>query len=79
VIYFKSLLCGFVAAILSVLAMGVFIIIMLAIKSRNLPAGEAVGWDPISFFRNSLLSWIVLVAAFVIGFAWEYRHALPRR
>ena len=77
-IYVKSLLCGFAAVILSVLATGVVIVVMLAIKGRNLPSGAAYGWDPVSFFRNSLLSWIVLFAAFVIGFAWEYRHVLPR-
>jgi hypothetical protein len=78
VIYLKSSLCGFAAVIVVILATAIAIITMLAIKSRNLPAGEAYGWDPVSLFRSSPLFWIVLVLTFLIGFAWQYRHAVTR-
>jgi uncharacterized membrane protein YjgN (DUF898 family) len=76
-ILLKSLLAGFVALVLAVIATAVTIVISLSIKGRNLPQGEGYGWDPVSIFRNSLVVWVVLALAFVIGFAWEYRRAMP--
>jgi hypothetical protein len=68
-IYLKSLPGGLVAVILLVIATAATIIISLTIKRRNLPPGEAYGWDPASLFQNSLVAWTVLALAFVIGFA----------
>ncbi len=76
-IFLKSLLVGLGALVLAVVATAVTIVISLSIKGRNLPQGEGYGWDPVSLFRNSLLVWVVLALAFLIGFAWEYRRAMP--
>jgi hypothetical protein len=78
-IYLKSILCGLAAVFVAAVATAVAIIITLAIKSRNVPPGESYGWDPVSLFRGSLVSWFILALVFAIGFAWEYRHAVSHR
>lgn len=71
----KSLFAGLAATIVAALGTAVTIMGWLGVKSRNLPDGQVYGWDPRSFFRGSMLSWLILVGAFIIGFVWEYRRA----
>ncbi len=75
-IYLKSAFAGVVAVMAAVLVTAVFVFVLLGIKSRDLPVGQAISWDPISFYRNSLVAWVCMALAFVIGFAWEYRRLL---
>ena len=72
---FAGVIATCVAAIVAVCGLMAW---LLFFKSRNLPEGYAVGWDPVSLFRFSwfsALSWLILIGAFVLGFAWEYRRA----
>lgn len=77
-IHLKSVLCGFAAVIVAVFAAGVVIATSVAIQSRNLPPAESYGWDPVSLFRQSVLIWMLLAAAFVIGYVWQYRREVAR-
>jgi hypothetical protein len=71
----KSLFAGFAATIAAAFAIIIAIVGLVLVKSRNLPDGQAYGWDPVSFFCGSALSWLILVGAFLRGFVWEYRRA----
>ncbi len=53
----------------------IVMIIVLAVKSRSMPEGQAIGWDPISLSRHSMFPWLVVIGSFLIGFIWEYRRA----
>lgn len=71
----KSIFAGLAATIIAAFGTAVAIVGWLSVKGRNLPDGQAYGWDPVSFFRASVLSWLILIGAFLLGFAWEYRRA----
>jgi hypothetical protein len=73
-IYLKSALAGVVAVVAALIVTVLAMTVLLMIKSRDLPAGQAISWDPISFYRNSIVAWVCLALAFLIGFAWEYRR-----
>ena len=70
-IWVKSFFCG-VLGILIVLILSVFLIPF----TLKLKTGELVAWDPISVLKHSM-TWVILAAAFALGFALEYRHASP--
>lgn len=74
--YFKSVIVGLMTVVITLIAMAVVIVTILAIKSSHLPPGQSYGWDPVSFFQNSVVSWILLIIAFITGFFWEYRRAI---
>ncbi len=65
-------LCG--VGVLAILTL-VTIVVLLSIKSRAMPEREAIGWDPVSLFRNSIIPWLIIVGTFAAGFAWEFRRA----
>ena len=71
-IYIKSLIAGIIAVViatvLTVLVVGVYISITYKPKD-----GETIGWDPISFVRDSI-GRIIIVVSFLVGFIWEFRH-----
>ena len=71
----KSVCAGVAAILIAVVGTAVVIMIWLGVKARNLPDGQGYRWDPISFFRGSVLSWLFLIGAFLLGFVWEYRRA----
>ena len=71
----KRVFAGLAATIVAAVGTAVAIIGWILVKSRNLPDGQTYGWDPVSFYRGSVLSWVILIGAFVLGFAWEYRRA----
>lgn len=73
-IYLKSALAGAVAVVAALLLTALIMIVTLTVESRNLPGGQTIGWDPVTFYRNSGLAWITLALAFLIGFVWEYRR-----
>jgi hypothetical protein len=62
---------GVSAAICSAIA----VIIVLTLKSRNLPAGQTLDWDPVSLLRSSSTAWLILLISFALGFWWKYRKA----
>jgi hypothetical protein len=37
---------------------------------------EVIGWDPVSWARQSIIPWMILLAAFGAGFYWQYRRQL---
>ena len=74
--YIKSFFVGVLAVLMAIIAMVVIVIVTLTLKGRNLPPNESIQWDPISLVRGSPIIWTILIMAFVIGFAWEYRRAL---
>ena len=71
----KSVFVGLAATIAAAVSTAVVIVGWVLVKSRNLPDGQTYGWDPVSFYRGSALSWLILIAAFLLGFVWEYRRA----
>ena len=71
--YLKSLLAGFLTLLLGVFVMLIAAIVYFAVASSGMPEGTAIGWDPISLVRQSVISWIVFLILFVIGFAWRFR------
>ena len=71
----KSLFAGLAATIIAAVATVTAIVGLVLVKSQNLPDGQAYGWDPVSFYRGSALSWLILIGAFLVGFVWEYRRA----
>jgi hypothetical protein len=75
-IYLKSALVGALVVVAAAVATALTMIVLLMIKSRNLPAGQAIAWDPISFYRGSVVTWVCLFGAFLVGFAWQYRRML---
>jgi hypothetical protein len=72
----KSLVAGVVAAFIAAIGTALVMVASLLVLSRNLPEGHTIGWDPVSFGRQSFLCWLILVGAFVFGFVWEYRRAV---
>lgn len=77
-IYLRSVVVGVLAVVIAVIVTAISMVTILTIKTRNLPPGQAYGWDPITLFRNSLLAWVVVGLVFVLGFTWEYRRAITR-
>lgn len=71
----KSVFAGIAASVVAAIVTAVAMIGWLLVMSLRLPEGQTIGWDPVSFFRQSWLSWPILVSAFVLGFVWEYRRA----
>jgi len=78
-IYLKSTLAGVAAVVAALIVTALIMIVILVMKSRDLPAGQAIGWDPISFYRGSMIAWMCLIVAFLVGFAWEYRRVIRVR
>jgi hypothetical protein len=73
----KSFLVGLVsvvlAAILSLVCLVVRISLFVSPKVRG-----AVGIDPVSIVRSQPWTWIMALAAFCLGFYWEYRRIRSR-
>lgn len=78
-IYLKSLFAGLAATIMALFLVCIIAIAAIyAINYRQLSGGTwTIGWDPVSFARSGL-GWIVLSAAFLTGFWWEYRRLVVR-
>jgi uncharacterized BrkB/YihY/UPF0761 family membrane protein len=72
----KSFFAGLAVTLITAIGAAFVFVIILGIASRDLPEGQAIGWDPISLLRHSLISWVILGSAFVLGFFWEYRRAV---
>ena len=69
----KSIAAG-IGAMFAMAAGGAIVFVaILAFASRDLPPGQAIGWDPISLLRHSMIAWLVLVLGFGLGFVWKYR------
>ena len=78
-IHLKSVMFGLLAVLLAAIATAMVMIAILVVWSRNLPPGAGYGWDPVSFYRHSLVGWAVVVLAFLIGYVWEYRREMAHR
>lgn len=79
-VFLKSIMVGIATMVSAAICSGIAVIIVLSFKSRNLPEGEAIGWDPVSLLRSSptaWLIWLILLISFALGFWWEYRKAKP--
>ncbi len=68
-VWFKSIGFGLMAVVLLTLC---FILSQAALLSRRLKIGQVV-WNPISALRHPAV-WLLLIAVFAFGFAWEYRR-----
>lgn len=75
-VYLKSLLAGLIAVVIAAVLASFGVVGFIAVKSHNLPPDQSWGWDPISFFRNSLIAWAFLLLGFLVGFVWEYRRSV---
>ena len=82
-VYLKSLLTGVIALLCAIgfmfvlfIGISMFVLRKYAEQSSSGLDESSIAWDPVSL-RHPLL-WIVLLAAFVGGFIWQYRRlALP--
>jgi hypothetical protein len=79
VVVLKSLFAGLVVTLITAISAAFAFVVIPGIKSRNLPEGQSIGWDPVTLLRHSLISWLILGSAFVLGFVWEYRRAVALR
>lgn len=75
-IYLKCLFAGLTGVVIAAVVASFGIVGFLAVKSRNLAPGQSLGWDPISFFHNSILAWAFMLLGFLAGFVWEYRRSV---
>jgi uncharacterized BrkB/YihY/UPF0761 family membrane protein len=73
----KSLFVGLVAVILAVILSLVYLVVRMALFAVP-RAGGTVGIDPVSTVRSQPWTWIVGLAAFCLGFSWEYRRVRSR-
>ena len=71
----KSVFAGVAASVVVAVATALAIIGWMLAMSPHLPEGQTIGWDPVSFSRQSWLCWLMLVGAFLLGFVWEYRRS----
>ena len=74
----KSIMVGIATMVSAAICSGIAVIIVLTFKSRNLPDGHTVQWDPVSLFS----AWPILfigfaLGSFALGFWWEYRKLKP--
>lgn len=74
-VFLKSIMVGVATMVSAAICSGIAVIIVLAVKSRNLPDGQSLQWDPVSFLRPSSTAWMILLISFALGFWWEYRKA----
>ena len=71
-IYIKSLIAGIIAVMIATVL--TVLVVGACISITNKPKeGEGIGWDPISFVRNST-GRIIIVVSFLAGFIWEFRR-----
>lgn len=71
-IYFKSILAGFLAVLAAGTLLVIVVVVGIAIWSRSQSSiAGSVGWDPISLARP--LVWLVtILGIFLVGFFWEF-------
>jgi TRAP-type uncharacterized transport system fused permease subunit len=62
-----------IAAVLAVCMVGIAAAGWLARKHEG-QEGLAVGFDPVSLFRQSSIPWLILLAVFAVTFYWQYRR-----
>jgi uncharacterized membrane-anchored protein len=74
-VFLKSIMVGIATMVSAAICSGIAMIIVLAFKSRNLPDGQTLQWDPVSLLRSSSTTWLILLISFALGFWWEYRKA----
>jgi hypothetical protein len=72
--YIKSILVGVVMFIIATIAY-VPITIAVYLRRHPLPPGPVeVGFDLRSLINNPLY-WVIAIAAFALGFYWQFRRA----
>jgi hypothetical protein len=65
----KSILLGFAFVVLTAILVVFVAMVMLFFAARSSAAdGGAIGWDPVSWMRQSIIPWLILAAGFVSGF-----------
>ncbi len=72
-IYFKSIVAGFVAVFSVAVLLFVGIVIRLWVSASKEQGAGAIAWDPISVTRPGPV--LIILAVFVAGFLWEFRRA----
>jgi len=72
VIYIKSTLVGIVTLFVTTIA---YLLCVPLIFMRTPPPGAEVAFD-VRGLLNSPLFWLIAVAAFALGFYWEFRRAM---
>ncbi|HXM08622.1 MAG TPA: hypothetical protein VN946_01595 [Terriglobales bacterium] len=72
-IYLKSIVAG-LAAVFSFAVLFLLGVVIYLVVSAPKERGEgAIGWDPIALIRPGPM--LIILAVFVAGFLWEFRHA----
>ena len=71
----KSFAAGLAATLITGIGAVFVVLAVLAVKSRDLPEGQAYSWDPISLGRHSVVTWAILIGGFALGFVWQHRRA----
>ncbi len=73
----KSFLVGLVAVILAAILSLVSLVVRISLFASP-KRGTAVGIDPVSIVRSQPWTWVLGLAAFCLGFYWEYRRVRAR-
>ena len=63
-----------VLAIVVALILTSIVMVTIVFVAPSPKDGTSLGWDPVSFMK-SWLAWTISAAAFLAGFAWEYRRS----
>jgi hypothetical protein len=71
--YVKGFLFSLAVTLGVVVAFSVIVIIVLIVKGRGLPPGQALTWDPMALF-SSIPACILLFMVFILTFVWRLRH-----
>jgi hypothetical protein len=72
-IYFKSIVAGFVAVFSITVLLFVGIVIRLWVSASKQQHATPIEWDPISITRPGPV--LIILAVFVAGFLWEFSRA----
>ena len=72
VLYIKSLVIG-VLMVFAAMIIYVVLAMMIFLRSHTVPPGAEVSFD-LRFFASSTIFWVIAIAAFVLGFYWEFRR-----
>jgi hypothetical protein len=70
--FLKSTFVGIVTFLLATIAY-VFIATAVFLRRHPIPPGEEVGFDLRSLIANPLY-WLIAIAAFALGFYWQFRR-----
>jgi len=71
-VYIKSFVVALVATAVTAVCSAVVLLLIAMFRTRSVPEGAELGWDPIS--PHPILWLLPFLAVFCLSFLWEYRR-----